>query len=135
MNSKMLIALILAAAVVLPAQADTAADFLKAYQGEARQSSPDFTASAQRGEQFFRQVGSKDWSCSSCHTDNPAAIGKHATTGKTIDPLAPSANERRFTVAAKVEKWFKRNCNDVIGRSCSPAEKSDLLAYLITVKK
>lgn len=135
MNSRIFIALLLATAASVPARADTAADFLKGYQAEARQAEPGFTASAQRGEQFFRRVGGKEWSCSSCHTENPAAAGKHASTGKPIDPLAPSANERRFTRADKVEKWFKRNCNDVIGRACSSAEKSDVLAYLMAVKK
>ena len=36
---------------------------------------------------------------------------------------------------AKVEKWFKRNCNDVLGRVCTPLEKGDVLSYLLTVKK
>jgi hypothetical protein len=30
-----------------------------------------------------------------------------------------------------VEKWFKRNCNDVLARACTPAEKADVLAYLL----
>ena len=28
---------------------------------------------------------------------------------------------------AKTEKWFRRNCNDVIGRECSRAEKADMI--------
>lgn len=124
-----------AALAMASAHAETPADFLNAYQAEARRAEPGFTASASRGEQFFRRVGNKEWSCSTCHTDNPAATGKHASTAKPIEPLAPAANDKRFTRADKVEKWFRRNCNDVVGRPCSAAEKSDVLAYLISVKK
>ena len=35
---------------------------------------------------------------------------------------------------AKTEKWFKRNCNDVVGRECSASEKANVLAWLLTVK-
>jgi hypothetical protein len=97
---------------------------------------PDFRGfSAARGEQFFKTKHGKEWSCTSCHTDNPAAPGKHANTAKDIQPIAPSANGERFTDMAKVEKWFKRNCNDVLGRVCTPLEKGDVLSYLLTVKK
>ena len=91
--------------------------------------------SAARGETFFKTKHGGEWSCASCHTDNPAAEGKHAKTGKVIKPLAPSANAERFSDMAKVEKWFKRNCNDVLERVCTPQEKGDVLAYLLTVKK
>jgi hypothetical protein len=30
-----------------------------------------------------------------------------------------------------VEKWFTRNCRDVLGRECTPAEKADIMAWLI----
>ena len=36
--------------------------------------------------------------------------------------LAPAFEPRRFTDAAKVEKWFGRNCNDVLGRA-PPAKR------------
>ena len=49
-------------------------------------------------------------------------------------PLAPAAHARRFSDAAKAEKWFRRNCNDVLGRECSAAEKADVLAWLNTLK-
>lgn len=134
MKFRIFLALALAAPWAQAARAETPADFLKAFQAEARQTDTGFSPSAQRGAQFFRQVGGKDWSCATCHTDNPAAPGKHATTGKTIEPLAPAANGQRFSRADKVAKWFKRNCNDVVGRECTAAEKSDLLAYLLAVK-
>ncbi|MGE3163031.1 MAG: DUF1924 domain-containing protein, partial [Burkholderiales bacterium] len=44
---------------------------------------------------------------------------------------SPAANPERFTAEAKTEKWFRRNCNDVLGRACTAAEKADVLAYLL----
>ena len=90
--------------------------------------------SAQRGEQFFKARHAGDWSCASCHTQAPVQPGRHAQTGKTIAPLAPSANPQRFTDTAKVEKWFKRNCNDVLQRPCTPQEKGDVLQYLLSLQ-
>ena len=65
----------------------------------------------------------------------PTQAGKHAATGKSISALAPAFNPERFTDPAKVEKWFRRNCRDVVGRECSAGEKADLLAWLMTLKK
>jgi mono/diheme cytochrome c family protein len=93
------------------------------------------SASAARGQEFFTSKHGKDWSCSSCHTSNPTSEGKHAATGKLISPLAPAANAERFTDTAKTEKWFRRNCNDVMGRECSAAEKADVMAWLMSIKK
>jgi hypothetical protein len=55
-------------------------------------------------------------------------------TGKAIQPLAPVANAARLTDTAKVDKWFRRNCKDVLGRECTAAEKGDVIAYLISLK-
>jgi hypothetical protein len=108
---------------------------LSGYVGQARGASGTYAGpSAVAGRQFFTTKHS-DWSCSSCHTTNPAAQGRHAVTGKAIAPLAPAADPRRFSDAARAEKWFKRNCNDTLGRACSAAEKADVLAYLLTVKQ
>lgn len=68
-------------------------------------------------------------SCASCHTANPKQPGR-TRIGKRIEPLAPTANPERFTDAAKVEKWFRRNCMDVLKRECSAQEKGDLIAWL-----
>jgi hypothetical protein len=117
------------------AHAETPNEILASIQQEAA-STPGFQgSSAARGENFFKNRHGNDWSCSSCHTDNPAAAGKHAKTGKSIQALAPSANAERFTNPKKVEKWFKRNCNDVLDRACSAQEKGDVLSYLLTLKK
>jgi hypothetical protein len=123
-------------AVALPAigaaHAETPAGIARIYESAARQASPAFAGfSAARGRAFFESTHGGDWSCSSCHTQNPLAQGRHAKTGKTIAPLAPAANAERFTSLAEAEKWFKRNCNDVLGRACSVQEKGDVLAYLM----
>ena len=35
---------------------------------------------------------------------------------------------------ALIERWFKRNCKDVLGRECAAGEKADVLAYLMSLK-
>ena len=119
----------------LSAQAQTTDEILAKFKKDAKADMPTFSGfSPARGEQFFKQKHGNELSCSSCHTDNPAAAGKHAKTGKAIKPMAPAANAERFTDPKKVAKWFKRNCNDVLDRACTPQEKGDVLAYLLTVK-
>jgi mono/diheme cytochrome c family protein len=105
----------------------------QAYAAEAATSQPAFTPSAKRGEALFRQrfaINDKMPTCASCHTDNPLVTGQHVVTGKTVRPLAVAANGERFSDPAKVEKWFGRNCKEVIGRACTPAEKADFVAYM-----
>ncbi len=116
-----------------PAFALTPDEVLTTFKSEAGSSFQGFSAA--RGEVFFKQKHGAEWSCASCHTDNPAALGKHAKTSKIIQPLAPAVNAERFSNMSKVEKWFKRNCNDVLDRVCTPQEKGDVLSYLLTIKK
>lgn len=119
-----------------PAWSLTAGEMMAVIKSDAKQANASFAEfSAVRGESFFKTKHGSEWSCASCHTENPAALGKHAKTSKDIQPLAPSANAERFTDEAKVAKWFKRNCKDVLDRVCTPQEKGDVLAYLMTVKK
>ncbi len=92
-------------------------------------------ASIQRGQQFFTSKHGREWSCASCHSAVPNKTTQHIVTGKSILPLAPAANEQRFTDSAKSEKWFKRNCKDVLARECTSQEKVDIIAWLLTVKK
>ncbi len=120
---------ILAILVSAGAMAQTPRDFLTRFEKEA--AAP---AVAERGGRFFDATHGNDWSCSTCHTTRPTQPGRHAKTDKTIAPLAPAANAERFTSPAKVDKWFRRNCNDVVGRECSAQEKADLLAWLLTLK-
>ncbi len=88
----------------------------------------------EQGRVFFTAKQGGDWSCASCHGTPPTQQGKHASTGKVIKPLAPAFNPQVFTDSARVEKWFRRNCNDVLSRECSAVEKADVLAYLISLK-
>lgn len=118
-----------------PAFAETPSEILASIQKEAAGTPGLQEFSAARGEGLFKAKHVNEWSCASCHTDNPAAQGKHAKTGKVIQPLAPSANAERFTDPGKAAKWFKRNCNDVLDRVCTPQEKGDMLAYLLAVRK
>ncbi len=116
--------------------AETPAGILFNLEATAKQADRGFRGfSAPRGEQFFKATHGNEWSCAGCHGDDATATGKHAKTGKLIQPLAPAANAKRFTDPAKVEKWFKRNCNDVLGRACTAQEKGDVLAYLLTLRK
>lgn len=129
--------LALAAFIALSAQAATPADLLAAARDEARRAQADFVPSPARGETFFhREFGQSKRmpACASCHTDDPRRPGRHVVTDKPIAPLAPNANGERFTSAAKTEKWFRRNCTEVVGRECSAAEKADLIAYLEGVR-
>jgi hypothetical protein len=93
---------------------------------------------------FSAEQGKKDWtkeskgeggeilSCTTCHGDDLSKDGKHHKTGKLIKAMAPSANAERFTDAKKIEKWFKRNCNDVWSRECTAQEKGDILKFLLS---
>ncbi len=89
---------------------------------------------AEQGLAFFTTPHGGEWSCSSCHGKPPTTAGKHASTGKRIEPMAPAANPKGLTDTAKVDKWFRRNCKDVLQRECSDDEKADVLAYLISLK-
>ncbi len=125
--------LILAAALASPAIAgDTSASQLIAQFAAEAGSTP----SAARGETLFtsRHTGGKPEtpSCTTCHTTNLRGTGK-TRAGKVIEPMALSANPQRFTDSAKVAKWFRRNCNTVLGRECSAGEKADVLAWLSSI--
>lgn len=122
-------ALVVVAGLASGAVLAAPADLLAAYSAKA-----GAAAAPERGQQFFTARHGREWSCASCHGAVPTQPGKHAGTGKAIGPLAPAFNPERFVDAAKVEKWFRRNCNDVVGRECSAAEKADVLSWLLTLK-
>lgn len=119
------------AAAAAPAATATPAELLQRWRAAAGPSAAPFDAA--RGRQFFETRGS-DWSCSTCHTADPRRPGRHVMTGKPIEPLAPAANPARFTDEAKVAKWLRRNCRDVLGRECTPREKGDVLAWLVSLR-
>lgn len=127
--------IIVAVLTAQPAFAETPSQILTSIQESAKTTAGFQGFSAANGEKFFKSAHGGEWSCSSCHTENPAAVGKHAKTGKIIDPIAPAANAERFTSPKKVAKWFKRNCNDVLNRDCTPQEQGDVITYLLTVNK
>lgn len=108
------------------AQADTVDDLLQGYR-------------AQGGGPFSAEAGAALWTrsggaqtCATCHDSDLRATGKHAKTGKPIEPMAPSVNAKRLTDAAFIEKWFKRNCESAWGRACTAQEKGDFLSYIRT---
>ena len=127
-------AFLLAATLASGVLAATPAEIQQQFDSAARAATPGFGGfSAARGQRLFNSTHGNDWSCASCHTSTPQKPGRHAKTGKEIAAMAPAANPQRFTDAAKVEKWFKRNCNDVLGRACTAQEKGDVLAYLMSL--
>ena len=126
----MLSAGIAAGLLAVPAPAG-AADTSPAQQLARFAAEAGATGQAERGRVFFTERHGGQWSCSSCHGSPPTAAGKHANTGKVIDPLAPAFNAAAFTSTARVDKWFRRNCNDVLKRECTAGEKADVLAYLL----
>ncbi len=113
----------------LHAMAATPAELLAGYTAQAGQA-----ASVAKGEAFFKANHGQEWQCTSCHGKSPMSGGRHASTDKTIEPLAPAANAKRFSDSAKVEKWFRRNCKDVLARECTAGEKADVLAWLMSVR-
>lgn len=118
--------------------AATPQELLKQYEVQAKQENTVFAGfSAERGASFFKaertHSGGKKVSCATCHTSDPRNQGK-TRANKVIEPMATIANPQRFTDAAKVEKWFGRNCKDVLERVCTAQEKGDYIQYLISVK-
>ena len=121
----------------LAGHAETPQQIGQTYTAEAATRQPGFTPSAKRGETLFRQRfahNDRMPACTSCHTDSPLNAGQHAVTGKATRPLAVAANGERFADPAKVEKWFGRNCKEVVGRACTPGEKADFVAYMSEVR-
>ena len=112
------------------AQASAVDELLAQYRA---QGGKDFSAAA--GEQlwehqFAHPDGGEPRRCALCHTTNLKNVGKHAVTGKRIEPLAPSANPERLADKAKIEKWLERNCKWTMGRTCTPQEKGDALTMI-----
>lgn len=120
----LLLSLGLAAAV----QAATPAQLLAELRAEA-----GGAPSVERGRQLYhgRFGGPRADSCATCHTANPRDAGAHVRTHKRIEPLSPAVNPHRFTDRAQVEKWFRRNCNEVLNRACTAQEKADFTAYVL----
>ena len=96
-------------------------DLLRQYGAEG---AGPFTEAA--GERLWTQQhpgSDAPRSCTSCHTEDPRKTGRHAATGKVIEPLAPSVKPNRLSERAKIEKWLLRNCKWTLGRECTSQEK------------
>lgn len=87
---------------------------------------------AERGAAFYRAThpGGKQGSCTSCHGNSPLDKGK-TRAGKDIDLMAVSKSPTRYTDRDTVEKWFTRNCQDVLARACTAKEKGDFITYMM----
>jgi hypothetical protein len=110
------------------------ADFAKLLAHYGQAGARDF--SADRGRDFWQKKrpveGGQALSCSTCHGSEAELrqSGRHFKSGKVIDPMAPSVNKDRYTDMEKLEKWFTRNCKQVVKRECGAQEKGDVLRYL-----
>ncbi len=103
---------------------------------QARAADPGFAGfSAARGAAFYKARpggGKPDTpSCDTCHGATPQTPGQ-TRAGKPIEPMAVSRVAHRYTDPEKVNKWFGRNCQSVLGRECTPREKGDFLAYMMS---
>lgn len=122
-------AILLIAMTSMPAMSQTTARSQLADLEAATNSKGD----AEQGRVFFTSTHANDWSCATCHHAPPTTAGEHASTGKRIAPLAPAMNPDAFTNQRRTDKWFRRNCNDVLERTCTEQEKANVLAYLLSL--
>lgn len=49
-----------------------------------------------------------------------------------IEPLSPKANPTRLSETKTIEKWLRRNFNDVYIREGTAQEKGDVLTYILS---
>ena len=130
MNTRFIFLALLALSPVITTAGNVVDERLQTYKAEGANG---FTAEAGQAmwtQQYTQADGSKARACSSCHTNNIRQTGKHITTGKQIEAMSPKANPERLTDAAKIEKWFGRNCKWTMGRECTAQEKGDFLKYI-----
>jgi hypothetical protein len=141
--------------------ADGPQALVERYAEQAKAADPAFEGfSAERGHAFYLEkhplMGVGAVSCSSCHRKDPREqIKAHrvdilcrachvindeehpepeGAKVRYIEPFAPHANPKRFADYTRVEKFFKRNCEMVLKRQCTPVEKGDLITWLLTVE-
>jgi cytochrome c peroxidase len=132
-----LISIVILARALAPATAgESPKPVLDFYASEAKAADPGFSGfSAERGEHLFKtnfSTGKPDTpSCTTCHTTDARKVGQ-TRAGKDIEPMAASTNPKRYSDQAKTEKWFGRNCNNVLGRDCTATEKGDFITFMQT---
>lgn len=130
MKRAALTALLLGIFGATSALADVVGALLKKYEAQGGRAFAAASGEAMWTKTFVDAKTGDKRRCSTCHHEDLRKAGKHATTGKSIDPLAPSANPKRLTDEAHVEKWFTRNCKWTLGRECTPQEKGDFLVMI-----
>ncbi|MES9830259.1 MAG: DUF1924 domain-containing protein [Candidatus Thiodiazotropha sp.] len=130
MNRKLFGIAALLVAIPFYAQADAVSELETEYQSQG--AGPFSTAAGEAlwNKTFVDAKTGKERNCTTCHTTDQTKRGKHARTGKVIEPMAPSVNPKRLTKVKKIKKWFIRNCKWTLGRECTAQEKGDLLAFL-----
>ncbi|MDZ4130649.1 MAG: DUF1924 domain-containing protein [Hydrogenophaga sp.] len=93
------------------------------------------------------KVVSCAWATALCPALSGAAVAADTSATEqlqrwTVEAKAPGNadkgkvffNAKAFTEVAKLDKWFRRNCKDVLSRECTAAEKADVMAYLTQLK-
>lgn len=111
-------------------QAAVVDDLLDEYRSQGAGEFKAGTASTMWTQKYKDAKSGKNRACTSCHSKDLKASGKHVKTGKKIDPMAPSVNAERLTDVKKIRKWFRRNCKWTLGRECTAQEKGDFLTYI-----
>uniref|UniRef100_UPI004047832C DUF1924 domain-containing protein n=1 Tax=Aliarcobacter sp. TaxID=2321116 RepID=UPI004047832C len=111
-------------------------DYLNSLNQVVLKENPNFKGfDASRGEKIFtsKHIGKKgkEVSCTSCHGTDLTKSHENFFTGKNIEALSPKANPKRFTEIKQIEKWMKRNFNDVYNREGTALEKGDVTTYII----
>ncbi|MDV7340923.1 DUF1924 domain-containing protein [Terasakiella sp. A23] len=115
---------------------ETQLPLLGIYAEQAKKDLASFDGfSAERGQRFFMEKHNsgnpETASCTFCHSSDPKKPGS-TRAGKVIAPLALSVNPERYLDFNKAEKWFRRNCNSVLGRPCTALEKGDFITFMTT---
>ncbi|MCK9491384.1 MAG: DUF1924 domain-containing protein [Sulfurimonas sp.] len=111
-------------------------EYLNTLTKEAKIENPSFSGfDLKKGEEIFtsKHIGKKgkEVSCVSCHGDDLSKTSKNFFTAKEIEPLSPTANSQRFSEVKTIEKWLRRNFNDVYNREGTAQEKGDVITYII----
>ena len=112
------------------AQAKPADDLLTKYREQGAGNVNAKAGETLWGRRFKDPENGEERACTTCHTNDLHATGRHAKTGKPIAPMAASANPKRLTDPKFIEKWFSRNCRWTLGRECTPGEKGSFLLFI-----
>ncbi|AXH16290.1 DUF1924 domain-containing protein [Malaciobacter mytili] len=112
-------------------------EYLNTLKQEATKENPNFKEfNVKRGEEIFtsKHIGKKgkEIACTSCHGIDLTKTSENFFTAKKIEPLSTKANPSRLTDVKKVQKWLKRNFNDVYNRVGTAQEKGDVLVYILS---